>query len=443
MIRVGGEIRVPLEQLEPRALEALRRAATVTVESRQRNYRTRLLEVVRRPLALSRVEGGALVLPRGLIGAVRRELPGVPLVDERAVAPCSFRVRVPLREHQRELAQVMGRSSQGLAILPTGSGKTGAALAVVAAAGQRVIVVAPTIDLARQWVAEVSRFLGVDAGLAVSGKWSAGHIVVATVEAAIAHTDKLSEFGVLIVDECHLFATDRRVDLIAKIPARVRLGLTATLPSDHRGEILRAAFGPVRMRRSVSEAVDAGHLVVPRYEQIATRFAFPYAGPDSWPDLLEALAEDEARNGLIVDTVARECAGRLTLVLSARLAHLDALEAGFQARGLRVARLAGDVGRGERAEALEDARAGRLDVLLGSTVADAGIDLPDLGAVALTFPGRSEARQLQRIGRAVRMVPGKGQPVILDFVDDCGPLRRQAELRERAFRDAFGHRGAA
>jgi superfamily II DNA or RNA helicase len=437
VIRVAGDIRIPLACLPAGALEHLRRAATVTIRTRQSRFGN--LVWIDEGRDLSRIDGTDLVLPRGMVTQVQQIVgPQAEWRNETTRADHAFDARIEWRPHQVDAASIAARKVQGIHTAATGAGKTGCGYALLTETSQRAIVLVPTTALAAQWGNEGMRFLGVETALNIGGKWADAPIVITTPATAMRHVERLHAYGVLLLDECQGYATEIRADLIAKIPARWRIGLTGTLPRDHRGEILRRVIGPVICRFGVDDGIASGVLVAPTYEQVPTTFSAQYECSEDWPGLIDALVADAARNAQIVDLVMRECSEVCTLVLSSRLVHLDILRDMFVERGARVAILSGQTRDADRAAILAAARAGELDVLLGSTVADEGIDVPGLSALVLAFPGKAEPRLLQRIGRIVRAAPSKPQPQIFDFVDDVGPLRRQAELRRQAFDRAFG-----
>lgn len=433
-VYVAGDLRIVLDDLSERDIGALEQAARVVVRTREK--RDGVLGWVATDRDLAHVDGEELVLPRGMATMVRRLLPAASWHDETVHAPHAFELGIELRAAQREIAEIVTRRAQGLILAATGAGKTLAALAAIVAIAQRSLILVPTVALADQWRREVARALGVDAAICAGGTWKDAPIVIATPETARRHLQRLGAFGAVFVDEVQGFATELRTELLAAIPARYRIGLTATLPRDHRGAVLERVIGPVLHRVPVARGIAEGHLVAPRYVQVPTSFRAPYGGPDDWPELLEELASSIGRNATIVETI--EAAVGPTLVLSSRLAHLATLHALLVARGSRAAILSGETPARTRTEILDRARRGDLDVLLGSVVADEGIDLPGLGSLVLAWPSRAEPRLLQRIGRVIRASAGKRTPVVYDLVDDVGPLRRQAEIRAEAFARAFG-----
>ena len=153
-------------------------------------------------------------------------------------------------------------------------------------------------------------------------------------------------------------------------------------------------------------------------------------------------SNDPDRNATIlreIEGLVRE--GRVVLVLSERVAHCRRLAAALTDRGIEAEPLVGALTARRREDLLDRVRCGALRVLVGTTVADEGLDLPTLDAVVLATGTRALSRVQQRIGRAMRPAPGKGRPVVVDLVDAWGPLLGQA-ARRRALYRSMGMVGA-
>ena len=156
--------------------------------------------------------------------------------------------------------------------------------------------------------------------------------------------------------------------------------------------------------------------------------------------MMLALVADEKRNDLITSAVvaaARE--GHTCLVLSGRVQHCRTIVGRIHAAGIEAAELTGRVSKERRTELLDRARGGDLAVLVATSLADEGLDLPCLSRVFLAYPSRARGRTVQRLGRLMRPHPGKGRPVLIDFVDRKVPiLRRQHLDRRRLYAEVLG-----
>ncbi len=389
-------------------------------------------------LTTLREEAGDLVAPRGAIAAFR-EL-GIALdLRQLSFPPVGFGFSGELRDYQETAVAAALGAEQGVIVAPCGAGKTTIALAVIARADQPALVLVSSLDLLEQWVDRARAHLGVEAARCAEGRIEIGNLTVATVQSARdpARLAALRDrFGLVLLDECHHTPAQTFADLVSSFPARFRFGVTATPTRADGLETLTGHYlGPVVHTVATSALVDAGHLVRPKYVTVATDFTFPYGGPSDWHPLLEALVASPERNRLIADTIAADCAsGVVGLALTGRVAHAEHLRDLLAARGLRVAALTGGASKAERQGSLERARDGSIDVIVATQLADEGLDVPRLARMFLCFPGRSETRLLQRIGRIMRPHADKAVPEVKDFVDArVGVLANQAEKRAQAF----------
>ena len=100
---------------------------------------------------------------------------------------------------------------------------------------------------------------------------------------------------------------------------------------------------------------------------------------------------------------------------------------------LRVDIVTGIVKGSEREEIFNALRNGQVDVLVATTLADEGLDLPPLRSLILMLGGKSKTRTLQRIGRLVRPHPGKTEAVAYDIWDSASFFNEQGEERKRLY----------
>lgn len=303
----------------------------------------------------------------------------------------------------------------------TGSGKTvafGMALAerllgpaeVFAVAGKPLaLVVAPTRELALQVARElawlygetgvrlVSCVGGMDPRREQRQLAQGAHIVVGTPGRLCDHLDRrnldLSEVAAIVLDEAdEMLDLGFREDLeklLGAAPAdRQTLLFSATLPAD----IVRLARDFMRKDATRVDVAEDGE-VHADIDYHAVR-VFPHEIEKAVVNLLRY--HDAATS--IVFCGTREGVKRLTGAL---------LERGFS-----VVALSGEMGQGERNEALSALRDGRARVCVATDVAARGLDVPDLGLVIhADLPHDSEVllHRSGRTGRAGR----KGVSVLL------------------------------
>jgi superfamily II DNA or RNA helicase len=88
-----------------------------------------------------------------------------------------------------------------------------------------------------------------------------------------------------------------------------------------------------------------------------------------------------------------------------------------------------DIGRAERAAALDRFKSGEHPVLVSSQVLDEGFDVPDAEVAIIVGGTSSQRRHAQRIGRVLRPRPGKHAWVYELAVADSAELRQIHQRR--------------
>jgi superfamily II DNA or RNA helicase len=388
--------------------------------------------------------GEVMRLPRGAIHVLRRAAAQDGIIvacdDARVLPGAQLEVaqELPLRDYQEAAVDKLAKVTQGTVVIPCGGGKTRVGMGAVARLRTPTLVLVHTLDLAEQWLGELKDKLGLDAGLVGDGEERPGPVTVAVIQALVrwepAKLDAfLAGFGLLILDEAHHVAASTFHSVVDRCPARYRLGLTAT-PEREDGltALLDLFLGAPLVTVTHEELVAAGVLTVPEIRSIETDFTYPYTGAEDYAPMLAAVASDEGRNRLIVDAVAGEArGGHVCLVLSGRIDHCHTLADAIAAEGVTAAILTGEVKRERRKELLDEARAGRLAVLVATSLADEGLDLPRLSRVFLAYPGRARGRTVQRLGRLMRPHVDKQDAALFDFVDRKVPILRRHHIERR------------
>lgn len=107
------------------------------------------------------------------------------------------------------------------------------------------------------------------------------------------------------------------------------------------------------------------------------------------------------------------------MILVQRKEHGKILQSMIEAYGARVCYIFGESDKEARDEALQALGRGEIDVLIGSTILDVGVDVPSVGMIVMAGGGKAEVALRQRIGRGLRRKP-KGQlnvAYVIDFYD--------------------------
>jgi superfamily II DNA or RNA helicase len=103
------------------------------------------------------------------------------------------------------------------------------------------------------------------------------------------------------------------------------------------------------------------------------------------------------------------------LVLTREVKPAHELGKELTSRGLKAEVVTGEV-KGERRRKVFDS-VESLDAIVADTIADEGLDLPQIRSLVITGGGASSVRTLQRVGRAVRPWKDKKVAIVVDVWD--------------------------
>lgn len=394
---------------------------------------------------------------RRMVMVPRRCCTITPEVDKRVVGdPVAF--VSSFKPRNDEQARIVKESSRLLVekkesfILQAvpGKGKTVMSCQLIADVGRKTLVVVTKEDLRDQWITAATTFLGLkhsEIGVIQGPQANVANkkLVIAMVQ-SIAGKDKhpasiFRSFGLVIFDECHRFSAEYFSKCIWRIPALLRLGLSATPKrSDGRDKLFRYNIGPVKVRSSQMDLkprvvmVESGY-VVPRYWTQHKKTGkdihkqIPHK-PGRIAKLAKDMAYNNARNKIITDAVIQAYnKGRKPIVFSTIRDHLELLADAAVVRGIPEENIGLYVGGLKKHQRIEVAKK---QVLFATyQYCSEGTDIPELDSAIFATP-MSNIEQIA--GRILRAVPGKKTPAIFDLVDrDSWVLARYANTRQKYY----------
>lgn len=397
-------------------------------------------------------------IPTGIVPLVRRAATesgfDVQLVDTRT-PPCSPNPNADLRwlrDDQREAVQMAVSQSRGLIATVTASGKSEVIIGLTRSLPCRWLMLTHRSSVAAQLAERFNRRNrehGVidagEAGLVAGGYWAIGErLTCSTFQGLLSGIknrdsrarDVLQSAEALVVDEAHGVAADTFYQIAMATPnAYWRYGASATPldRGDGRNLLVVAALGPIIHKRSAAEFIDAGLVARPVVEMVDVHHT---EVPASWEEACRLVVESVQRNTVVLDEVQR--ATKPCLVFVAQLRHGVALRRALAGRGMRAEFIWGRHHIDARRDAFSRLCRGELDVCISNAVAEQGVDLPELRTVVVAGAGRSVIATLQRLGRGMRLAPGKESFTVIDIADRDVPwLERHSRARRRAYERDF------
>lgn len=218
----------------------------------------------------------------------------------------------------------------------------------------------------------------------------------------------LESIGFLTLEEAHEVSGTGFFDLCnAMTNAHYRLALTATpnmKDSEEANMRLAAVSGTIGIRVSEKELIDKGILARPMFKFVDSRPPVGVTRGSAFPLAYErGIVKNDGRNLQILQHVMEaKKYGLTSMILVQHTAHGDLLKNLIKTAGLRVEFIRGEDSQEQRQAALDALARGDLDVLIGTTILDVGVDVPSVGQVILAGGGKAEVAVRQRIGRGLR-----------------------------------------
>ncbi|WP_394827145.1 DEAD/DEAH box helicase family protein [Pendulispora albinea] len=382
----------------------------------------------------------------------------IPYEDDARRYPtldAGARVHREPRPFQSEaLSAWRAQRGRGVVVLPTGAGKSHVALMAIDDKRRGSLVVAPTLDLVRQWIDVLQTTFGVHVGLVGGGDHDVQPLTVTTYDSLYLHAEHLgSRFGLIVFDECHHLPSAAYSLAARACLAPYRLGLTATPErADGREADLAELIGPVAYRRDIVE-LSGEYLAEYETERVSIELSpeereehdteraiyrdfvqshgIRMSHPSGWGEFIMMASQSASgRRALAAYRRQRE----LAFAPKAKLEYLEYLL--FQhrqdrailftqdnataygiARRFLVPVLTHQTKVRERSAILKAFAEGTYHALATSKVLNEGVDVPDANVAVILSGSGSVREHVQRLGRILRK-KGDKRAVLYELVTE-------------------------
>lgn len=399
-------------------------------------------------LTLYRKEKNALFVPVGkLRHLIKRFNPEIK--DLREIKnSIKFNSTIDLYDYQADvIKEVMSKDSNGIIVMPAGSGKTQTALELISRLGVKTLWLTHTIDLLKQSYNRAKDNLkGADLGKIVSGKVDIGeNITFATVQTLSAKdiSEYKDMFDLVVVDECHrLVGSVNQAGMFYKVVnnlnARYKIGLTATPYRNMKGTEIAmfSVLGDVLIEidKSVVKTCKAKVNKID-YSISLPSYCFKQDGSIIFTKAINFLANSKDRTGFIADVITNINSDKSILVLSDRLDQLENLKRLVGEGAMIHGKMTSKAQKEERESIIQDMRDGKERILFASYgLAKEGLDIPRLDCLVLATPKKDKATVIQSVGRIERQFKGKTSPIVYDIVDSEGIFTTMWYSRYRIYK---------
>lgn len=404
--------------------------------------------------------GSYVVLPRGclqdLLSFFEHNRVKVSLEDLRSSGTSiEAEFSGKLTTLQDTAARVILNRDIGVLSAATAFGKTVVAASIIASRKINTLILVHRRELMEQWQERLQTFLEVpkhSIGMIGGGKNKRTGIIDIAVIQSLNYKGNvkpfISEYGQVIVDECHHVSAYSFEQVLREVKAKYVFGLTAT-PKRQDGQeaIVRFQLGPVLLKvdaKTLSSSRGFSLRVVPRYTHFHIKPGEQVSGIQ---DIYQQLVDNEERNTLIFDDLLT-CLdeGRSPLLLVERTAHAEYFAERLQSFAKNVIVLRGKLGKKQR-EALRAQVASipddqeRVVIATGKLIGE-GFDDARLDTLFLVHPISWSGTLQQYAGRLHRSHVNKEEVKIYDYIDLQVPmLMAMFKKRVKGYRK-MGYEGA-
>lgn len=387
-----------------------------------------------------------------------------PEIDENLLEGIS------LRDYQYEGISAALAYKKGIIQVHTGGGKTEMMIGVCRYlfdnTDMNILLCVPTTNLLYQTYDRMLK-RGIneeDISLLGDGNSidSGRRILISTVQSAYrrldsydSYRDWLSSVGCLMMDEAHHSKCRTWSTLIDRISPEYLLGFTAE-PFHKDKEhivsdlILRGLIGPVLHRVTMDYLVAHGYLSKPYVVAVDTRYQGNIYNVIDWAIVNKSgIVNNKWRNELITEIAsALVDENKKPLILVQQIAHGQSLASSISKLGYNVYMMTGgrnisvfldgnniDKYKDNDNLVIKDFNEGKIDVLIGTSALDEGVDIPSLSAVMLAGGGKGRLKNIQKIGRGLRPKSVDNTTIVIDFRDRFNVVTHSHFKKRKALYD--------
>jgi len=345
---------------------------------------------------------------------------------------------IPARDYQIQAIHHAATQNRTVLLSPTASGKSFmiyCLLRMHLEHDRKCIVVVPTTSLVEQMYSDFEDYSSHN-GFVVKHhcqKLYSGFTRDVTTDILITTwqsiykqpKDWFAQFDVIIGDEAHQFKATSLVTIMERMPqVKYRIGTTGTIDNKKLNQLtLEGLFGPVHRVTTTKELMDTGKVVNIDIKCLVLNYADEVkkaCKEHTYQDEMQFLIANEARNKFIRN-LSISCTGN-TLVLFQFVEKHGAILYDMirtKAPEKNVYFVHGGVDTLDREDIRKNTELGDNTIIVASYATfSTGINIPSIENIIFASPTKSKIRNLQSIGRGLRLKEGKNQLKLFDIADN-------------------------
>ena len=347
--------------------------------------------------------------------------------------------KIEIRDYQIEAMTTAIDKERTLLLSPTASGKSFIIYSIMRwhlNAGRKCIVIVPTTSLVEQLYGDFEDYSSVN-NWSVNGhcqKLYSGFTKDFTKDVLITTWQSIylqpkswfKQFNVIFGDEAHQFKAKSLTTVMEKMDSiRYRVGTTGTLDNKKVHKlVLEGVFGPVHRVTTTKKLMDSGKLAELNIMCVLLKYSEEIRKErknKTYQEEMDWLVSCEARNKFIRNLAVNSKGNTLVLfqyVEKHGKVLYDLIKNKVHDKR-KVFFVYGGTETTDR-EAIRHITEGENDAIIIASFGtfSTGINIPSLENVIFASPSKSKIRNLQSIGRGLRLKDGKTTCNLFDIADD-------------------------
>ena len=348
----------------------------------------------------------------------------------------TYDMSITPRDYQFDAFQYALQYDRGLILSPTASGKSLISYMLVRhylnMINNNILIIVPTTSLVEQLYKDFKDY-GYDVENNVSRKYHGydidenKRIIISTWQSLYKLPKSFfSQFGAVIGDEAHLFKAVSLTKIMTKlVDCKYRIGMTGTLDDSKTHKlVLQGLFGHVNKVTSTKQLIDKQQLADLKVYCLVLNYTDEDKKANSgvkYHEELEWLVLNEQRNKYLRNLAAGLQGNTLCLfqLVEKHGKQLYELIKNKVGEDRKVFFVYGGVDAQQREKIREITEKSDNAIIVASYgTFSTGINIRNLHNIIFSSPSKSRIRNLQSIGRGLRLGDNKAQATLYDIADD-------------------------
>lgn len=351
----------------------------------------------------------------------------------------------PPRDYQLDAFVHAIRSKRRIVISPTGSGKSLLLYLICLyhlKKGKRGLLIVPRSALVEQMFSDFQDYSSKNGKDMFKYCWrvysgkdkNSQHPIIISTWQSLQRMPKeyFQQFDYVICDEVHQAQAKALSDIVSKCTkAKYRLGVTGTLSGAKSHEwVLMGLFGQIYKATSSAELMKKKQLAELNIKCLLLKYSdeeCQYMKSASYQDEVKYIIANPARNKFIVN-LALSLNGNTLLLFNFVDSHGKILYDMLQkkAKDRKIFFIHGGTNVDDREEIRRIIESETNAIIVGSVgVLSTGTNIVNLENVIFASPSKSKIRNLQSIGRVLRVNETKQSATLFDIADDFSWKKRE------------------